>query len=121
MFYDLSLNVKVLVNIAILILTSQFHLRAQTELLAGFAVDIYDHSVNHFFDKYEYVDHIRILYRNQQPDIIDSLQPTLKGDILKLTRDLENEFKTKKRIRTKDSIIILSRIVEKNSTIGPLS
>lgn len=211
MCYRLSLIVKVLLIITVLIITSRFHLRAQAELRAGFAVDIYDPSVNHFFDRYENVDRIRILYRNHQPDIIDiyylnnkgpfsseryrlsfdgdyyllnkkyknlplpndakssltylqginklnqlktvysrqteirrdsirhhftyysytsdtipnlhrrSLQPTFKGDILKLTRDLENEFKTKKRIRPKDSIIILSGIVEKNGKIGPLS
>ncbi|NQX56701.1 hypothetical protein HQN86_23995 [Pedobacter panaciterrae] len=47
-------------------------------------------------------------------------RPTFKGDILKLTKKLEQDFKNWKPIAITDSMIIITGLVEKNGTIGKL-
>jgi hypothetical protein len=47
-------------------------------------------------------------------------RPLLRGDILKLTKSLEQNFKQWKPVKVTDSIIIITGTVEKNGTIGKL-
>jgi len=47
-------------------------------------------------------------------------RPTFKGDILKLTKKLEEDFKKWKPIAITDSMILLTGLVEKDGTIGKL-
>ncbi|ATP56343.1 hypothetical protein CPT03_07590 [Pedobacter ginsengisoli] len=47
-------------------------------------------------------------------------RPTFKGDILKLTKKLEQDFKNWKPIAITDSMIIITGLVEKDGTIGKL-
>ncbi len=46
--------------------------------------------------------------------------PTFKGDILKLTKKLEQDFKNWKPISITDSMVIVTGLVEKDGTIGKL-
>lgn len=47
-------------------------------------------------------------------------RPTFKGDILKLTKKIEQDFKKWEPIEKTDSLIILTGLVEKDGTIGKL-
>ena len=194
----------------ILILNLHFDLRAQRESLAGFAVDIYDPSANQFFDQYNNIDHIAILYKEGKPEVVDiyfqsnaapifgerytlsfdgdrhlinkkynhfpvpndtkarltylkgikkmadvktvyflstkirrdSIQhqfsfysytgetipnldpvdnnPKLKGDLVKLTKKLQQDFENWKPVAVTDSLIIISGNVDRKGIIGPL-
>lgn len=58
---------------------------------------------------------------NTEPDFgLTGYHPTFKGDILKLTKKLEQDFKQWKPVAVTDSIIIMTGLVEKNGTIGKL-
>jgi hypothetical protein len=48
-----------------------FHLQAQTTSKAGFDVNIYNPSANHFFDRYRNLDHIVILYDKGNAETIE--------------------------------------------------
>lgn len=74
----MHVNMKATLIITILILNFQFNLLAQMKLKTGFTVDIYDPSTNQFFDRYKYIDHIAILYKNRRPDVIDVY---FRGDV----------------------------------------